>query len=96
MRTRWVFEHREGGTPLNSGEWGRWGLWERDSPLLIFGTSGGWDSGIDEPTPEKARLIEAAPDLLEAVKTALRRAATPADKAYYKEIICLATEGTCD
>ena len=63
----WDFEVREGGHPLNDQNgWGCEGLWAVNGGLIL-GSGQGWDGDYSQPNEANARLIEAAPDLLEAL-----------------------------
>ena len=63
----WVFEARDGDHPLNDQDgWGCDGLWAVDGGFIL-GAGPGWDSSYVAPDDADARLIAAAPELLEAL-----------------------------
>ena len=67
----WVFESRDGDHPLNDQDgWGCDGLWAVDGGFIL-GAGPGWDSSYVAPDDADARLIAAAPELLEACKAML-------------------------
>lgn len=67
----WVFEVRDGDHPLNDQNgWGCDGLWAVNGGFIL-GAGPGWDSSYVAPDNEDARLIAAAPELLDACKVAL-------------------------
>lgn len=64
----WVFEYRSGDHPLSDRSgWGCEGLWAVDGGLIL-GDDIGWDGGYEGPNEANARLIAAAPELLEALQ----------------------------
>lgn len=58
----WMYDSR-----INSRGWGQIGLWDANG-TMIFGSAASWDTEFVGPNEMDARLISAAPDLLEAAK----------------------------
>jgi hypothetical protein len=64
----WIFENRDGDHPLNDQcGWGCDGLWAVNGGFIL-GAGPGWDGEYVAPNDSDARLIAAAPDLLEALR----------------------------
>lgn len=65
----WIFENRDGDHPLNDQNgWGCHGLWAVNGGFIL-GDGAGWDSGYQGPNEADARLIAAAPDMLELLQS---------------------------
>lgn len=67
----WCYEHRSGDHPHNrENGWGCEGLWSADGKL-IFGNGQGWGDSYSPPDTSDQHLIEAAPELFEALELIL-------------------------
>lgn len=64
----WIFENRDGDHPLNDQNgWGCDGLWAVNGGFIL-GAGPGWDATYQNPTKANGRLIEAAPEMYEALQ----------------------------
>lgn len=68
----WIFENRDGDHPLNDQNgWGCDGLWAVNGGFIL-GAGPGWDGAYQAPTEANARLIAAAPEMLELIQNVAR------------------------
>lgn len=64
----WEYGTKSGNKRTDGSGWGAEGFWSGGN--LVIGSADGWEGGIKQPSEADARLIAAAPEMLEALEKA--------------------------